>query len=370
MADYYSILEKTISGLPNNSQLNLLEEAIVLIDSEHTVVPDPLPIIEKEPPQAELPAELAEPAVPPAPAYVAEPAPQPMPDPVSSAPEAPVTAPPVVERAIDRVESAIDQVQADMPVPDEVAQTVPQASLDDVRDVSVDPKTKDILEPIVAADNVSMPPPHVDLDEKKSGGFLGGLIKLLVILGLLGGAGLAIWKNKDELSSFASSFMSPAQVVQEEQAPEPIQTPPEPEEEVQPEEEIAETQAPEPVEPEVIEPEVAEPEIIEPEVIEPEIVEPQVIEPETTQEVAQEEVPSETQQNGVIPIGEVAYLYEEGSAGSGATRINAAITWELRQESLSAGSAPEPVIVGKMDVPEKDVSIDIVLKRNIDAAVS
>lgn len=403
MADYYSILEKTISGLPNNtpevrnavykkartaietqlrnmnpapsedaisSQLNLLEEAIVLIDSEHTVVPNPLPIIEEEPPQAELPPEPAEPAVPPAPAYVAEPDPQSIPDPVSAAPEAPVTAPPVVERAIDRVETAIDQVQADMPVPNEVAQTLPHTSLDDVTDVRVDPKTKDILEPIVAADNVSTPPPHVDLDEKKSGGFLGGLIKLLVILGLLGGAGLAIWKNKDELSSFASSFMSPTQVVQEEQAPEPIQTPPEPEEAVQPEEEIAETQAPEPVEPEVIEPEVAEPEIIEPEIIEPEIVEPQIIEPEATEEVAQEEVPSETQQNGVIPIGEVAYLYEEGSAGSGATRINAAITWELRQESLSAGSAPESVIVGKMDVPEKDVSIDIVLKRNIDAAVS
>ncbi len=405
MADYYSILEKTISGLPNNtpevrnavykkartaietqlrnmnpvpseeainSQLNLLEEAIVLIDSEHTVAPDPLPVLEEEPPQAELPPELVdEPVVPEAPAspVISEPIP---------APQEPVPTPPKTQSVVDSVETAIDRVQAEMPAEVEVSQpvsaapiaastvTAPTASADEVASVSVDPATKDILEPIVAADPGNVTQQEFDMPEEKSGGFLGGLVKLLVILGLLGGAGYAVWKNKDELTSFANNLMAPSQVAEEETTPEPEPVTTEPEVAVtQPEPEVVEPQEPEPVEPEV-----AEPEVVEPEVVEPEIIEPEVIEPETEQEVVQEETPNTPQQSGVIPIGEVAYLYEEGSAGSGATRTNAAITWELKQESLNAGSPPESVIVGKMDIPEKNVSIDIVLKRNIDAAVS
>lgn len=405
MADYYSILEKTISGLPNNtpevrnavykkartaietqlrnmnpvpsedainSQLNLLEEAIVLIDSEYMIAPDPLPVLEEEPPQAELPPEPSdEPLVPEAPASpaVSEPIP---------APQEPVDVAPVTQSAVDTVETAIDRVQAEMPAEVGISGTVeaaptaagsvtaPTASADEVTSVSVEPTTKDILEPIVAADTGNVAQQEFEMDEEKSGGFVGGLIKLLVILGLLGGAGYAVWKNKDELTSFASNLMSPSPVVEEETAPEPEPVTTEPEVAVtQPEPEVVEPQAPEPVEPEV-----AEPVIPEPEVVQPEIIEPEVVEPETTQEVVQEETPTTSQQSGVIPIGEVAYLYEEGSAGSGATRTNAAITWELRQESLNAGSPPESVIVGKMDIPEKNASIDIVLKRNIDAAVS
>ena len=400
MADYYSILEKTISGLPNNtpevrnavykkartaietqlrnmnpapseeaitSQLNLLEEAIVLIDSEHTVVPDPLPVLEEEPPQAELPPQVSEPATAEVPATPT--APEPVP-----APQEPVAAPPVTQSVVDNVETAIDRVQAEIPSaaePVAVAPATPSAPTNPAAPVSVDPTTKDILEPIVAADNASTTANQLEMGEEKSGGFFGGLIKLLVILGLLGGAGYAVWKNKDELTSFANNLMSPAEVVEEETAPEPEPVTTEPEEEVvEPEQEVVETPTPEPVEPEVIEPEVTEPEIVEPEVVEPEVIEPEVVEPETVEPETTEETPSETQQSGVIPIGEVAYLYEEGSAGSGATRTNAAITWELKQESLNAGSPPESVIVGKMDIPEKAVSIDIVLKRNIDAAVS
>lgn len=394
MADYYSILEKTISGLPNNtpevrnavykkartaietqlrnmnpapseeaitSQLNLLEEAIVLIDSEHTVVPDPLPVLEEEPPQAELPPQVSEPAVAEVPATPIAPEPVPAPQELAAAPT-------VTQSVVDNVETAIDRVQAEIPSaaePVAVAPTTFSAPTDEAASVNVEPTTKDIVEPIVAADNASATAQQLDMEEEKSGGFFGGLIKLLVILGLLGGAGYAVWKNKDELTSFANNLMSPAEVVEEETAPEPEPVT------TEPEEEVVETPTPEPVEPEVIEPAVTEPEIVEPEVVEPEVIEPEVVEPETVEpETTQEETPSETQQSGVIPIGEVAYLYEEGSAGSGATRTNAAITWELKQESLNAGSPPESVIVGKMDIPEKAVSIDIVLKRNIDAAVS
>ena len=391
MADYYSILEKTISGLPNNtpevrnavykkartaietqlrnmnpvpgeeainSQLKLLEEAIVLIDSEHTGMPDPLPVLEEEPPQAELPPQVAEPTVSEAPATPI--APETVP-----APQEPVAAPTPAQSVVDNVETAIGRVQAEIPSaaePVAVAPTTLSTPANEAASVSVDPGTKDILDPIVAADSAGTTAQQLDMEEEKSGGFLGGLIKLLVILGLLGGAGYAVWKNKDELTSFANNLMSPAEVVEEETTPEPEPVTTEPEEEVtEPEPEVAEPQAPERVEPEVVEPEIVEPETVEPEVVEPETVEP---------EATQEEAPSETEQSGVIPIGEVAYLYEEGSAGSGATRTNAAVTWELRQESLNAGSPPESVIVGKMDIPEKAASIDIVLKRNIDAAVS
>ena len=397
MADYYSILEKTISGLPNNtpeirnavykkartaietqlrnmnpvpseeaigSQLKLLEEAIVLINSEYSVpppieeqIPDPIPepaeeifvepVVENIVYEAELPAE---------PAVSSE---------LSQAVDRmPIASEPTTDSVVERVETAIDKIQTEAPETvglDAASVAEPSPELDSV---AVDPSTNDILDPIVDASSKGNELSDLGMDEKKSGGFLGKLIKLLIVLGLLGGAGYAVWKNKDALPDIVSNFMKPADGVEETVTPS---------ESEQPEEEVAEQVIPEPVKPEAVEPEVAEPEIVDLEVTEPEIVEPEVTEePETvtTEEPTQEETPSTTQQNGVIPIGEVAYLYEEGTAGSGATRTNAAITWEIKQESLKEGSAPESVVIGKMDVPEKAMSIDITLKRNIDEAVS
>jgi len=375
MADYYSILEKTISGLPNNtpeirdavykkartaietqlrnmnptpseeaiaSQLKLLEEAIVLIDSEY--VPESLTVLEEEPPQAELP-------------------PEPEVSPIAS------TLPPMSETTdsvVERVETAIDKIQTEEVAPASIP--LGDSPTPETAPISVAPVTQDTLDPMVSADPTLVPPSVTEMDEKKSGGFLGGLIKLLVVLGLLGGAGYAVWKNKDELTDFATNLMTPAEVVEEQVTPDPASEETEPEV-ATPDPVEPEVTEPEVVEPEITEPEVVEPEVTEPEVVEPEVVEPEVVEPETTEEPVDEE-PSSSEQSGVIPIGEVAYLYEEGTAGSGATRTNAAITWELQQQSLNANSPAEPVIIGKMDIPEKGMSIDIVLKRNIDAAVS
>ena len=392
MADYYSILEKTISGLPNNSpeirdavykkartaietqlrnmdpvpseeaissQLKLLEEAIVLIDSEHTAQASP--------------AEPEEPVT-------AEPEPEPEVEPETvvpeeTAPEEPVVAPVAEttppESVVERVETAIDKIENE--VPPSVGLDTAASSLDesDPGSVSVDPKTKDILEPIVAADaaidDAQPATTGLDFEEKKSGTLLGGFFKFLVILGLLGGAGYAVWKNKDELSEFASNLMQPAEENQSNTVnEEPVETATEEETpEPDPVEETVETVTPEPVEPEV-----AEPEVVEPEVAEPETSEPETTDPQTAEETTSEETQTNSQQSGVIPIGEVAYLYEEGTAGSGATRTNAAVTWEIKQESLKEGNAPEPLIIGKMDVPEKAMTIDITIKRNIDEAVS
>ncbi len=388
MADYYSILEKTISGLPNNtpevrnavfkkartaietqlrnmdplpseeaigSQLKLLEEAIVLIESEYgaqldEVPADELPVVEVVTPEPEPPVEDPEPSE----------------DPVPPVPQTPIASPPVTESVVGRVETAIDKIQSEVPpsVGLDISNT-PEADSGS-GSVTIDSMTADTLDPIVSSQENSPASAELDLDEGKPGGFLGKLIKILIVLGLLGGAGYAVWKNKDELTEFANNLMKPADGVEETTKTTVNET-------------EVETPIPEPVEPEVVKPEVAEPEIVEPEIAEPEPaeptpVEPEVVESETGNEVAQETVPEEatpaTQQNGVIPIGEVAYLYEEGSAGSGATRTNAAITWETRQESLKEGIPPEPVIIGKMDIPEKAMSVDITLKRNIDEAVS
>jgi outer membrane biosynthesis protein TonB len=442
MADYYSILEKTIAGLPNNtpairsavykkartaietqlrnmdplpsedaitSQLTLLEEAIVLIDAEHSGAVPPLaeapveqPVPTEPEPQSQMPQ--AEPVSNPAPA--AEPVPEPVPEPITppaqAVPASPAPAPkPVldgagapaagsiapkpsipasqpisasVDDAVDGVSKAIDDLADNTSPPtaelDDLSKTPINA--DPASSIAVDPDTKDILDPIVNADKGAASVSGYELEEKKSGGFFGGLIKLLLLLGILGGAGYALWKNKDELTQFASGFMKPAEEseVVKVNEPEPVVPTPEP---VAPQ--------PEPVVPEITEPEVTQPESVEPETQEPEIVEPEIIIPEpvpseeTTPEVTQpetvtQETDTATEQSAVIPIGEVAYLYEEGSAGSGATRTNAAIVWSNIQESPGEGNAPEPVIIGKMDIPDRGISIDIKIKRNIDTSIS
>ena len=386
MADYYSILEKTINGLPNNtpeirdavykkartaietqlrnmdpapseeaitSQLKLLEEAIVLIDSEHAAQVEPAELEETVTSEPVLEKEVEPEETAPEAAVVSTPSPETTP----------------VESVVERVETAIDKIENE--VPPTVDMDAPSVSEEasDIGSVEVDPKTKDILEPIVtteaAIDDSQPATANLDFEEQKSGTLLGGFLKFIVILGLLGGAGYAVWKNKDELSEFASNLMKPVEVVEENQSntenEAPVETSTEEETpEPDPVEETVETVTPDPVEPEVTEPEVAEPEVTEPE----------VTEPETAEETGQEDTQQSSQQSGVIPIGEVAYLYEEGTAGSGATRTNAAVTWEIKQESLKEGNAPEPVIIGKMDVPEKAMTIDITIKRNIDEAVS
>lgn len=417
MADYYSILDKTISGLPSNtpeirnavykkarsaietqlrnmnpapseeavvSQLGLLEEAIVLIDSEHgAAMPPavaPLPPIEPEPvaaePAIEMPITPAQPVTPtesvtPQPAPVAQPAPT---LPPATMPEA------IVQRVEDVVKTIPEPTVAVAPVAASVGAAVEQVvqpQMAEAAPIAVAPATANIVDPISNAEaDISAEAPYVapGSEQKKSGGFFSGLIKLLVTLGILGGAGFALWKNKDALPEPIQEIMNKVSVfTQSSEINEPI----EPVETVKVEENITpepEVKVPEPVvEPEVVEvkpeapvitePEVVEPAVVEPEIVEPEVVEPTVIEPaQPTEEVAQAD--------GSIAIGEVAYLYEEGSAGSGATRTNAAVTWTLGRESLGTGLEAEPVIFGKMDIPERGMSLDIKINRNVDQGLS
>jgi hypothetical protein len=78
---------------------------------------------------------------------------------------------------------------------------------------------------------------------------------------------------------------------------------------------------------------------------------------------------AETGQTATPAIAQKAYLYEEGAAGSGATRDEAAIVWSIEQVSPADGLPPEPVIKGRLEVPGRGLVMDMTIKRNVDEAL-
>ncbi len=411
MADYYSILKKTIDGLPNNTpevrqavfrkartaietqlrgmsptpseqaiatQLKLLEESILVVDAEYApaapVTPPPVATAPVTPPPA--------PSAPVASAPMTEPvAPVATPEPQPAAPQ---------------------QATPTHPAAPEVP-VAPVAQPETVAAVEAPPTVDAIPGPEVvsAPETTSLAGSGPDLSqpEKKSGGF-GKVLTTLVVLGLLGGGGYAIWTNKEAFQPLLASLTSSDQAAEEKEAAKPLSE----------DEKALEEDTSAQVEKEAVklgqngeDTEVKEPEVVR--IIEPEpetkpleeilpnedeassaedvvVVEPveEVVEPTEPEQPAAEEdtqtveeaQPEETQpeQTQTLPIGEVAYLYEEGSAGAGASRINAAVTWTTKRESIADGLAPESVIVGTMEVPERNLSVDIEIKRNVDDAVS
>lgn len=67
-------------------------------------------------------------------------------------------------------------------------------------------------------------------------------------------------------------------------------------------------------------------------------------------------------------VAQKAFLYEEGTAGSSASRDNAAIIWSLDHEVLDDGSR-EAVIKGQLDVPGRNLSMTLLIKRNLDESL-
>lgn len=68
-------------------------------------------------------------------------------------------------------------------------------------------------------------------------------------------------------------------------------------------------------------------------------------------------------------VAQKAYLYEEGLAGAGASRDNAAMLWSLEEEPPAEGLPPEAVIKGHLDVPGRGLAMDLTIKRNVDEAL-
>lgn len=67
--------------------------------------------------------------------------------------------------------------------------------------------------------------------------------------------------------------------------------------------------------------------------------------------------------------GETAYLYEEAAGAAGASRDEAFVNWRIENQPPSAGMAPEPVIVGQMEVPGRGLTLLVSIKRNVDEAL-
>lgn len=351
MADYHSIITKTISGLSNNTpevrqavyakartaienqlrrlspppgeevisaQLKLLEEAIVVVEAENAV-----------------PIAMAEPVVQP---VIEEP---PTVDSIAPAPETETVVAPVAQ----------SEVATDAGTPT-TGYSVAASSLGEER------KTP------------------------KSGAF-GKAVMYLLILAVLAGGGYALWLNRGSLEPiFASMFGqtedngSGENTQPETEGAETTQeTPVETEEPVEKEpvrlgengeDEVAETPSEEvAAEPNSEEPQTQETEV--PVVLDqtPEQPEPEV---EPVPENSEEAAPAEP--TTTPTLGEVAYLYEEGSAGSGATRSAATVSWTVVRVKPTDALPPEPVIVGNMEIPEKGMTIELNIKRNVDAALS
>ncbi|MCP4071830.1 MAG: hypothetical protein GY742_08845 [Hyphomicrobiales bacterium] len=67
-------------------------------------------------------------------------------------------------------------------------------------------------------------------------------------------------------------------------------------------------------------------------------------------------------------VAQKAFLYEEGTAGSSASRDNAAIIWSIEREALEDGTS-EAVIKGQLDVPGRNLSMSLLIKRNLDESL-
>ncbi|MGB7285655.1 MAG: hypothetical protein WBC71_01875 [Salaquimonas sp.] len=67
--------------------------------------------------------------------------------------------------------------------------------------------------------------------------------------------------------------------------------------------------------------------------------------------------------------GEKSYLYEEALGTTGANRDEGSIVWSLVNEAPEAGSPPEAVIKGVMEIPARGLTMNMSIKRNVDAGL-
>ncbi len=225
------------------------------------------------------------------------------------------------------------------------------------------------------------------------------IVLLLVLLGLFAGGGYALWRNKDPLLA-ALGLGGPQQeqsqeIPAAEPAPEtdPAQADGGAKEEARlgesgqaqpaPETDTAEDETPPAEEPGNLQP-VEEPAAETPaepagEAAQVQPVEP--VAPEGGQSAEDAQTPSvepapqpagqaQTTAPAQAAIAQKAYLYEEGTSGAGATRDNAAVIWSLDQQPPADGLPPEPVIRGRLEVPGRGLLLDIIIKRNVDEALS
>ncbi len=385
MADYYSILNKTISGLAKNTpdvrqavyvkartaieaqlrrlepppdeaaiagQLDLLEEAILVIESEYSpeqVMQELDEIIELEEPKT---------------VDVIAPPPETLEE------EVPVVAPVDTEVPVEEA-SIVD------PATDEPA-TVEPAVVEETA-----------VEPVEAPDAAVQLAGDGPVEPQKKPRRIIKILAYLIIFSVIGGAAYGLWLNRSALEPLIASVIGGTSEGEDAAPSEAENTTAEADASVSEEQEEPDSGASE-AEKEPVrlgadgedlaaeEPEQTDggleptevPVVLEPaeepegeQLAEPE-VNPVEEEPDAVTGAEQEE------QQASSALGEVAYLYEEGSAGSGATRSSATVSWSVARVKPSDTLPPEPVIVGNMEVPDKNLSIAVNIKRNVDPALS
>jgi len=74
-------------------------------------------------------------------------------------------------------------------------------------------------------------------------------------------------------------------------------------------------------------------------------------------------------ENGPAPLqgaaAQKALLYEESPGNSGDTPVVGAVVWRTEQ-AVSDGHAPETVIRGVVVIPDRNISVTVSLRRNVD----
>lgn len=86
----------------------------------------------------------------------------------------------------------------------------------------------------------------------------------------------------------------------------------------------------------------------------------------------QDSAGSDTQSASEAPVvisGEKAFLYEEVPGSSGASRDEGGMVWSLAEEAPEAGAEPEAVIKGVMEIPTRGLTLNLTIKRNVDAGL-
>ena len=436
MADYYSILNKTISGLANNSQetrtaiygkartaierqlramnpvpsedaiarqMQLLEAAIVKLDTEYGSRDAPSPSQQK---------------VSPAPAAARTPQPPQQPPlraPVSQPVKQPATASVVASGNL-----SVNKSHESVPPAVNVDNTpVTQHSAVANEHVSVDPRGMEYDETILAAVPDTRSVNQKD-EQPKKGGFLSALIPILLAFGVVGGGLYALWINKDALiDGLMGANSEPTIQSSEKDSSEKVSS--------DSDNNITDTKS------QVDANDNKKVRIVGEDTTEknsskltPE-GETIKVEPELPKDDASIQTPVDTgvtsdQNNGqtaensnsadqkVVELGEdgqpkpideqaannnsnvaaenssnentdqvraveatpsvaqKAFLYEEGTAGASASRDNAAIIWSMEQELLDDGNR-DAVIKGHLEVPGRELSMTLLIKRNRDESL-
>ncbi|MFK5977719.1 MAG: hypothetical protein QM488_02385 [Rhizobiaceae bacterium] len=342
MADYYSILDKTISRLPENTAAN---RSLVFAKAREAIERQ-LRGLTPSPSEEAIARQMS-----------------------------------ALENAISRIE--VEQsFDADM---DSVAEAV-TASVTGL-DVAAAPASESRPAPAAPAERSEPQPvtlqtsPRVAeqdfvADEPDKRGMVGRVLPYLLGLVVVGGGAYGLWLNKDALLDAAKPTTEVAAPASG-NTPAETQTPGKAEtaEIGSSEKESArlggngEDVAPEPI---VVEPvsqpngsDTAEPLLLQPgsdPSVEPA---PLTEKPVEVTEVgkAADGTPAAT---GLPAIAQKAYLYEEGGANGAASRSDAAIVWTLNQEAPSPDQPAEAVVKGRLDIPGNPLSMVITIKRNTD----